>query len=40
MMLKSFRLGDEIVQRRREVERRVPAFPQDGSHPLVDRAFR
>ena len=35
MMLKSFRLGDGIVQRRREVERRVPAFPEDGSHPLV-----
>ncbi|MDE0369267.1 MAG: CHAD domain-containing protein [bacterium] len=35
MVLKSFRLGDGVVQRRREVERRVPAFPQDGSHPLV-----
>ena len=35
MMLKSFRLGKGIVQRRREVERRVLTFPQDGSHPLV-----
>ena len=35
MMLKSYELGDGIVQRRQEVERRVLAFPQDGSHPLV-----
>lgn len=35
MMLKSNRLRDGIVQKRQEVERRVPAFPQDGSHPLV-----
>ena len=35
MVLKSFRLGDGIVQKRREVERRVLAFPQDGGHPLV-----
>ena len=35
-MLKSFMLGDGILQRRQEVERRVLAFPQDGSHPLVD----
>ena len=35
MMLKSFRLGDGIVQRRQEVVCRVAAFPQDGSHPLV-----
>ena len=35
MVLKSFRLGSGIVQRRREVERRVLAFPQDGGHPLV-----
>ena len=36
MVLKSFKLGDGVVQRRREIERRVSAFPQDGSHPLVD----
>ncbi|MYC85681.1 MAG: CHAD domain-containing protein [Acidimicrobiia bacterium] len=35
MMLKSTKLGDGIVQRRREVERRILAFPQDGGHPLV-----
>ena len=35
MMLKSFKLGDGVVQRRQEIERRVLAFPQDGSHPLV-----
>ena len=35
MTLKSYKLGDGIVHRRREVECRVPAFPQDGSHPLV-----
>ena len=35
MTLKSRELRDGIVQKRREVERRVPAFPQDGSHPLV-----
>ena len=35
MTLKSYKLGDGIVQTRQEVERRVPAFPQDGSHPLV-----
>ena len=35
MVLKSFGLGDGIVQRRREVERRVLAFPRDGNHPLV-----
>ena len=35
MTLKSRRLRDGLVQKRQEVERRVPAFPQDGSHPLV-----
>ena len=35
MTLKSCKLRDGIVQKRREVERRVRAFPQDGSHPLV-----
>ena len=35
MTLKSNRLRDGIVQRRQEIRRRVPAFPQDGSHPLV-----
>ena len=35
MTLKSFKLADGIVQRRQEVERRVLAFPRDGSHPLV-----
>ena len=35
MTLKSRKLRDGIVQRRHEVERRVPAFPRDGSHPLV-----
>ena len=35
MMLKSYKLGDGIVQRRQEVERRVREFPEDGSHPLV-----
>ena len=35
MTLKSRRLRDGLVQMRQEVERRVPAFPQDGSHPLV-----
>lgn len=35
MTLKSRRLRDGLVQKREEVERRVPAFPQDGSHPLV-----
>ena len=35
MTLKSRELRDGLVQKRREVERRVPAFPQDGSHPLV-----
>ena len=35
MTLKSYKLRDGIVQKRREVERRVLAFPQDGSHPLV-----
>ena len=35
MVLKSFGLGDGIVQRRQEIERRVLAFPQDGSHPLI-----
>ena len=28
-------MGDGIVQKRQEVERRVSAFPQDGSHPVV-----
>ena len=35
MVLKSYKLRDGIVQKRQEVERRVLAFPQDGSHPLV-----
>ena len=35
MTLKSYKLADGIVQRRQEIERRVPAFPRDGSHPLV-----
>ena len=35
MTLKSRRLRAGIVQKRQEVERLVPAFPQDGSHPLV-----
>ena len=35
MVLKSYKLGDGIVQSRREIVRQVPAFPQDGSHPLV-----
>ena len=35
MTLKSYKLRDGIVQKRQEVERRVPAFPQDDSHPLV-----
>ncbi|MDE0168841.1 MAG: CHAD domain-containing protein [bacterium] len=35
MTLKSNKLRDGIVQKREEVERRVTAFPQDGSHPLV-----
>ena len=35
MTLKSNKLRDGLVQKRDEVERRVPAFPQDGSHPLV-----
>ena len=35
MTLKSNRLGDGIVQRRQEIQRKLPAFPQDGSHPLV-----
>ena len=35
MTLKSYKLRDGIVQKRQEVERRVLAFPQDGSHPLV-----
>ena len=35
MTLKSRGLRAGIVQKRQEVERRVPAFPQDGSHPLV-----
>ena len=35
MTLKSCGLRDGIVQKRREVERRLPAFPEDGSHPLV-----
>ena len=35
MMLKSYKLRDGIVQKRQEVERRVLAFPEDGSHPLV-----
>ncbi|MYB43822.1 MAG: CHAD domain-containing protein [Acidimicrobiia bacterium] len=39
MMLKSCKLGDGIVQRRQEVERRVPEFPQDGGHPLVAEHF-
>ena len=35
MTLKSRRLREGLVQKRQEVERRVPGFPQDGSHPLV-----
>ena len=35
MTLKSGKLRDGIVQKRQEIERPVPAFPQDGSHPLV-----
>ena len=35
MTLKSNRLRDGIVQKRQEVKRRVTAFPQDGTHPLV-----
>ena len=35
MTLKSCKLRDRIVQRRQELERRVPAFPRDGCHPLV-----
>ena len=35
MTLKSYKLRDGLVQKRQEVERRVLAFPQDGSHPLV-----
>ena len=35
MTLKSYKLRDGIVQKRQEVERRVLAFPQDDSHPLV-----
>lgn len=35
MTLKSYQLRDGIVQKRQEIQRRVAAFPHDGSHPLV-----